>query len=114
MNIQTLNRYYEDGLLYKQTHPTLPLTIWNYNEKVQYEGLWDEVTAQCRGLITENTTGKILVRPFKKFHNYEEVVGKGVIPSQGDYVYIQEKMDGSLGILNQSIFWLHGQKNMPT
>jgi len=99
MNIQTLNRYYEDGLLYKQTHPTLPLTIWNYNEKVQYEGLWDEVTAQCRGLITENTTGKILVRPFKKFHNYEEVVGKGVIPSQGDYVYIQEKMDGSLGIL---------------
>ena len=99
MNIQTLNRYYEDGLLYKQTHPTLPLTIWNYNEKVQYEGLWDEVTAQCRGLITENTTGKILVRPFKKFHNDEEVVGKGVIPSQGDYVYIQEKMDGSLGIL---------------
>ena len=99
MNIQTLTRYYEDGLLYKQTHPTLPLTIWNYSEKVQYEGLWDEVTLRCRGLITEDTTGKILVRPFKKFFNYEEVIGKEVIPSQGDYVYIQEKMDGSLGIL---------------
>jgi len=99
MNIETLNRYHEDGLLYKQTHPNLPLTIWNYTEKVQYEGLWDEVTVQCRGLITEDTTGTILVRPFKKFFNYEEVVGKGVIPSQGDYVYIQEKMDGSLGIL---------------
>ena len=99
MNIQTLNRYYEDGLLYKQTHPTLPLTIWNYSEKVQYEGLWDEVTLRCRGLITEDTTGKILVRPFKKFFNYEEVIGKEVIPSQGDYVYIQEKIDGSLGIL---------------
>ena len=99
MNVETLNRYYEDGLLYKQTHPTLPLTIWNYTEKVQYEGLWDEVTVQCRGLITENTTGKILVRPFKKFFNYEEVIGKEVIPSKGDYVYIQEKMDGSLGIL---------------
>ena len=99
MNVETLNKYYENGLLYKQTHPTLPLTIWNYSEKVQYEGLWDEVTVQCRGLITENTTGKVLVRPFVKFFNYEEVVDKNVIPLKGDYVYVQEKMDGSLGIL---------------
>ena len=99
MNLKTLQKYYEDGLLYKQTHPTLPLTIWNYTEKVQYEGLWDEVTLQCRGLISEDTTGKVLVRPFKKFFNYEEVLSKGTIPSKGDYVYIQEKMDGSLGIL---------------
>lgn len=99
MNLETLNKYYDDGLLYKQTHPSLPLTIWNYTEKVQYEMLWDDVTVQCRGLITENTTGKILVRPFKKFFNYEEVVGKNLIPTKGDYVYIQEKMDGSLGIL---------------
>jgi RNA ligase len=107
MNLQTLHRYYEDGLLYKQTHPTLPLTIWNYTEKVQYEGLWDEVTLSCRGLITEDTTGKILVRPFKKFFNYEEVVDKNVIPSKGDYVYIQEKMDGSLGILfNYNYEWI--------
>ncbi len=107
MNLQTLHRYYEDGLLYKQTHPTLPLTIWNYTEKVQYEGLWDEVTLSCRGLITEDTTGKILVRPFKKFFNYEELIGKDVIPSKGDYVYIQEKMDGSLGILfNYNNEWI--------
>ena len=97
--IEILNKYYIDGLLYKQTHPTLPLTIWNYTEKVQYEGLWDEVTLQCRGLISEDTTGKVLVRPFKKFFNYEEALSKGTIPSKGDYVYIQEKMDGSLGIL---------------
>jgi hypothetical protein len=107
MNLQTLHRYYEDGLLYKQTHPTLPLTIWNYTEKVQYEGLWDEVTLSCRGLITEDTTDKILVRPLKKFFNYEELIGKDVIPSKGDYVYIQEKMDGSLGILfNYNNEWI--------
>lgn len=99
MNVETLNKYFEEGLLYKQSHPTLPLTIWNYSEKVQYQGLWDEITIQCRGLITENTTGKVLVRPFKKFFNYEEVIFKDVIPSKGDYVYVQEKMDGSLGIL---------------
>lgn len=110
MNVETLNKYFEDGLLYKQSHPTLPLTIWNYTEKVQYEGLWDEVTLQCRGLITENTTGRVLVRPFKKFFNYEEVVHKNVIPLKGDYVYVQEKMDGSLGIL----FYYEGEWIMAT
>lgn len=99
MDIATLNTYFENGLLSKQSHPSLPLTIWNYTDKVQYDGVWDDVTLQCRGLITENVTGSVLVRPFKKFFNYEELVGKGFIPSKGDYVYIQDKMDGSLGIL---------------
>ena len=99
MDIATLNTYFENGLLSKQSHPSLPLTIWNYTEKVQYDGVWDDVTLQCRGLITENVTGSVLVRPFNKFFNYEELVGKGFIPSKGDYVYIQDKMDGSLGIL---------------
>jgi RNA ligase len=98
ISLEILNQYHGQGLLYKQVHPTLPLTIWNYAEKVQYEGLWDEVTTSCRGLITDNV-GKIVVQPFKKFFNYEELVGKGVIPEKGDYVYVQEKMDGSLGIL---------------
>jgi RNA ligase len=98
MNLETLNKYYEDGLLYKQTHPTLPLTIWNYTEKVQYEMLWDEVTIACRGLVTDDS-GVIIARPFPKFFNYEEVIDKNAIPWDSEYVYVQEKMDGSLGIL---------------
>ena len=35
-----LESYYKDGLVFKQTHPTLPLTIWNYTEKVQYYNLF--------------------------------------------------------------------------
>ena len=98
MNLETLNRYYKDGLLYKQTHPSLPLTIWNYTEKVQYEMLWDDVTIQCRGLVTDDA-GSIVAKPFPKFFNYEEVIDKGVIPWDSEYIYVQEKMDGSLGIL---------------
>lgn len=98
MNLETLNKYYEDGLLYKQTHPSLPLTIWNYTEKVQYEMLWDDVTIMCRGLVTDDL-GNIIARPFPKFFNYEEVIDKGVIPWDSEYVHVQEKMDGSLGIL---------------
>ena len=98
MNLETLNRYYKDGLLYKQTHPSLPLTIWNYTEKVQYEMLWDDVTIQCRGLVTDDA-GSIVAKPFPKFFNYEEVIDKGVIPWDSEYIYVQEKMDGTLGIL---------------
>ena len=91
--LEKLNEYFEKGLVYKQIHPTLPLTIWNYSEKVQYEGLWDEITLQTRGLVTDNE-GNIIVRPFNKFFNIEE--GKHT-PTEEFEVY--EKMDGSLGIL---------------
>jgi len=88
-----LEKYYNDGLLYKQVHPTLPLTIWNYSERVQYESKWDEVTLMCRGLVTDDE-GNVVARPFKKFFNQEE--GKHT-PTSDFNIY--SKMDGSLGIL---------------
>lgn len=97
--LERLNKYYEDELVQKQVHPTLPLTIWNYTPKVQYgEGnnqykFWDEITKQCRGLVTDNE-GNVVARPFKKFFNIEE---KQHTPTEEFDVY--EKMDGSLGIL---------------
>ena len=91
--LETLNKYFEDGLLYKQTHPTLPLTIWNYTEKVQYEDLWDEITIQTRGLVTDDK-GNIVARSFKKFFNLEEK--KHTATPDFD---VFDKMDGSLGIL---------------
>jgi RNA ligase len=91
--LEKLEKYYEDGLVYKQVHPTLPLTIWNYSEKVQYESLWDDITLTCRGLVTDES-GNIVARPFKKFFNIEE--GKHTPTSDFD-VYM--KLDGSLGIL---------------
>jgi len=97
--LEKLNQYYEDGLLYKQVHPTLPLTIWNYTETVQFEGKWDEITLMCRGLVTDDK-GNIVARPFTKFFNIEE--GK-YTPTENFEVF--EKMDGSLGI----VFWYEGQ-----
>ena len=96
--LETLNKYYEEGWLIKQTHPTLPLTIWNYSQTTQYEGKWDAVTMMCRGLVTD-TEGNIMARPFKKFFNMEE--GKHTPTSEFD---VYEKMDGSLII----VFWYDG------
>jgi len=80
MKLETLHKYHEEGWLIKQSHPTLPLTIWNYSPATQYEGKWDEVTLRCRGLITEDITERILIQPFNKFFNYEELIGKEQIP----------------------------------
>jgi RNA ligase len=58
--LETLERYYNEGWLIKQTHPELPLTIWNYSQTTQYAGKWDEVTLMARGLVTDNQTGEIV------------------------------------------------------
>ena len=93
MNLETLNKYKEDGLLYNQIHPTLPLTIWNYTDKCQWENIWDEITLSCRGLVTDDL-GNVVARPFKKFFNLSENR-----TNTSDNFEIFEKLDGSLGIL---------------
>lgn len=103
--LEKLEKYYEDGLLIKQTHPTKDLTIWNYSQKVQYEKLWDEITMQCRGLVT-NSNGDIVGRPFKKFFNLEEMDS---LPNGEFKIY--EKLDGSLGILfNYENEWIFASR----
>lgn len=93
MNLQVLKQYEQDGLLYSQVHPTLPLTIYNYTDKVQWENLWDEVTLSCRGLVVDDL-GNVVARPFRKFFNLSE--GKTNVTSNYE---IYTKYDGSLGIL---------------
>jgi len=109
--LELLNKYYEDGLVTKQVHPTLPLSIWNYTPKVQYGllynqyALWDEVTTQARGLVVDENSN-VVARPFKKFFNIEE---KRFTPTKEFDVY--EKMDGSLGILfNYEGEWIFASK----
>ena len=91
--LNTLEQYYNEGWLIKQTHPELPLTIWNYSQTTQYAGKWDDVTLVCRGLITDNETGEIVARPFRKFFNWEE---NKHTPTKDFEVFTKE--DGSLGI----------------
>lgn len=104
MDLSVLRKYEEKGLVRSQKHPTLPLSIWKYTETTQYERLWDDITLYCRGLVIDEMTGEVIVKPMKKFFNYEEIVdselfsGDNPIPNQG-YVNIQTKEDGSLGIL---------------
>ncbi|NUO55718.1 MAG: 2'-5' RNA ligase [Hamadaea sp.] len=85
------------GHLRTQTHPELPLVIYNYTEKCAYEDAWDETTLTCRGLIVHAETGEIVARPYRKFFNH----GQSGAPTLAldEAVEVTDKADGSLGIL---------------
>ena len=94
-NLEVLEEYMDKGLVVKQNHPTLPLSIYNYSRTTQYDGMWDDITLNCRGLVLNNE-GNVVAKPFPKFFNYEEHKPED-IPNENFEVY--EKMDGSLGII---------------
>jgi RNA ligase len=105
-NLDVLNKYAEDGLLIKKTHPTLPLTIWNYSRACQYGGLWDDITINFRGTILDDS-GNLVAKSFPKFKNFEEH-SADEIPNEDFNIY--EKMDGSLGI----VYYYDNKWNMAT
>ena len=94
-NYDKLEKHIADGLIEVNKHPDLPLYIYNYSRKVQYEQLWDEVTLECRGLVLDEA-GEIIAKSLDKFFNFEEVKD---IDWSCEHVWVQEKMDGSMGIL---------------
>ena len=87
------------GYVFFQKHDIHDLYIYNYSQHAQYDNHWNEVTLNCRGLILDGDFN-VVARSFKKFFNYEEIDQDNKIPwLTSDYVYIQEKIDGSMGIL---------------
>lgn len=101
INLEILNKYISDGLVVKNDHPTLPISIYNYSRTCQYESKWDDITKMCRGLILDQD-GNVIAKGFDKFFNLEEHTSEE-IPNEPFEVF--EKLDGSLGIL----FWYQGQ-----
>ena len=100
-DINILNNYIEKGLVVRNDHPTLPISIYNYSRTCQYENKWDEITKSCRGLILDQE-GNVVAKGFDKFFNIEEH-NPEEIPNEPFEVF--EKLDGSLGIL----FWYQGK-----
>lgn len=86
----------DEGYVNAREHPSLPLTILNYSAKTQYEQRWNSVTEQCRGLIYNHDTNRVVARPFRKFWNWDD--SRQPYPPSGP-VLRMPKMDGSLGVL---------------
>jgi len=86
------------GYVRAQRHPELPLLIYGYTEKAQYENVWNPVTLTCRGLVVDSTSGAVVARPFAKFFNH----GQPGAPTfaADEPVTVTDKADGSLGVLH--------------
>ena len=96
------------GYIQTQTHPSLSLTIHNYSKSCTWDAKWDpeanswkigwnEVTINCRGLITDSNTGEVLARAMPKFFNHDQPGAPKL--NLSDEVIVTDKVDGSLGIL---------------
>lgn len=90
MDINILFDYRRRGLLKSQAHPSKNLVIWNYDQKVQIRGEWDDITLKCRGLVTD-CDGKIIARSFNKFFNIEERRHRAT-----EQFEVHAKVDGSI------------------
>jgi T4 RnlA family RNA ligase len=91
---QTLPTLIEQGYIISQTHRSLPLTIYNYTAKAQFDRYWVDATLHCRGLVLDDNYRPI-ARPLPKFFNLSEY--QGLLPDGVPQIY--EKLDGSLIIL---------------
>lgn len=92
-DLNLIESYITNGLLEVQSHPTLPLKIYNYSRECAFEKKWDEITLAMRGTVLDHE-GNLIAKGFDKFFNMEELT---TIPNEPFEVF--EKMDGSLGIL---------------
>lgn len=95
--IEDLRKYQEKHLLTCKKHPTEDLYLWNYTPEVQYDNLWDDITKQCRGLITDSL-GNVKVRCLQKFFNLGQSTESNVDNLPQSNPVITEKLDGSCGL----------------
>jgi len=70
----------------------------NYSRITQYQSDWDVITLNCRGLIVDENWN-VVGRSFPKFFNHNEKENLNIDLDSLDDVIIQEKLDGSLGLL---------------
>jgi RNA ligase len=91
-DLNLIEKHIKDGLVVKNDHPTLPISIYNYSRKAIYDRVWDNITKSCRALVLDRE-GYVVAKAFDKFFNIEEL-SKEEIPAESFEVY--EKLDGSL------------------
>ena len=89
------------GYVTRKAHPSLPLSIVTYTRSAQYDAHWTSVTMQCRGLVIEDDTSRVVALPWPKFFNVSEhELNRPHAPALPDEPFeIFDKVDGSLAIV---------------
>lgn len=95
-DVELLADHIKSGLITSRQHDELPFAVLNYTPECQWLRKWDDITMQCRGLVYDVRSDRVISRPFAKFFNWDE--SNSPYPPSGPVIRMP-KMDGSLGIL---------------
>lgn len=103
-DIQQLISLVNDGYVRKADHPSLPLSIYNYTPKTQFESNWTPITRKTRGLVLDDKYNLVIRCP-EKFFNQGEPLAAPVnlnnarISEKLDGYYISLKLDSDWGLI---------------
>jgi RNA ligase len=86
--------------IHRTRHPTLPLSLFDYTSRAQFEAHWTPETLACRGLVVHDD-GHIVARPLDKFFNLGEHESTRLEALPQGPLEVTDKLDGSLVILRQ-------------
>lgn len=81
------------------------LALYSYTRQCANDRLWTSLTRAARGIVFDRTTGAVVARPFSKFFNLGEVPETQPDALPADEFTIEEKLDGSLGIIYHHFGW---------
>ena len=73
--LDQLNQYIAEGFATARKHPRLPLRIYNYSTRAQYNftaETWPQELRDARGLVLD-PDGEIVARGFRKFFNLSQL-----------------------------------------
>ena len=89
------------GYIARKQHPELPLSLYVYTERCQFEPHWTAATLRCRGLIADDRDGRIVGWCLPKFFNHtQHDAGHDWAPTLPDEPFeVYDKVDGSLGVV---------------
>jgi RNA ligase len=97
LNVAELGDLVRQGYIRCQTHPTLPLRIYNYTEKCTFDSAWNDITKKCRGLVVDDDQ-IVRARCYSKFWTVDQHESPFTpeIPWHEPYE-VYDKLDGSYG-----------------
>lgn len=99
MDLVELRRAIVDGYVDVVAHDGL--YVLKYSDRAMYEGVWNDVTMTCRGLIVD-VNGRIVARGWNKFFNLSEIEHlldrETLTIHLTNNALVMPKVDGSLGI----------------
>lgn len=75
------------------------LILFGYTDKCTFDRYWNEYTRSARGIIFNKNTQEIVAKPFPKFFNLGELEETFLTNLPNESYTVQEKLDGSLGII---------------